>query len=62
MPSASGISWTWVARSWLADPLARWLAARHPDWTRRDPGQPARRARRQSHWHVLVNARVEPDL
>ena len=51
-----------VARSRLADPLARWLAGRHPDWTRLDPGQPARRARRESRWHVLVNARVEPDL
>ena len=51
-----------VARSRLADPLPRWLAERHPDWTRRDPGQPARRARRQSRWHLLVNARVEPDL
>ncbi|MEK7836879.1 MAG: hypothetical protein AAB328_02735, partial [candidate division NC10 bacterium] len=51
-----------VARSQLADPLARWLAERHPDWTRLDPGQPARRARRESRWHALVNARVEPDL
>ncbi|MBI2878843.1 MAG: hypothetical protein HYY19_03885 [Candidatus Rokubacteria bacterium] len=62
MPSASGLSWTWVARSRLADPLPRWLAEPHPDWTRLDPGPPARRARRQSRWHLLVNARVEPAL
>ncbi|HAM58046.1 MAG TPA: hypothetical protein DCQ64_22585, partial [Candidatus Rokubacteria bacterium] len=42
-----------VARSQLADPLARWLAERRPDWTRLDPGQPARRARRELRWHVL---------
>jgi predicted transcriptional regulator of viral defense system len=46
----------------LSDPLARWLAEHHPDWVRLSPSEPARRARRDERWRLLVNARVEPDV
>jgi len=46
----------------LADPLASWLAQRRPDWVRLSPSEPARRARRDERWRLLVNARVEPDV
>jgi len=46
----------------LADPLASWLAQHRPDWVRLSPSEPARRARRDERWRLLVNARVEPDV
>jgi predicted transcriptional regulator of viral defense system len=46
----------------LADPLANWLAQHRPDWVRLDPTEPARRARRDKRWRLLINTRVEPDV
>lgn len=46
----------------LADPLARWLAQRHPDWVRLSPSEPARRPRRDERWRLIVNARIEPEV
>lgn len=46
----------------LSEPLAHWVDERQPDWVRLRPGQPARHARRERRWRLLVNTRVEPDI
>ena len=48
-----------VAR--LADPLARWVATRHPSLVRLNPSEPERAAPRDHRWRLIVNDSVEPD-
>ncbi len=51
-----------VKRRDVAKPIAAWVAARKPPLARLVPGRGAAEGPESRRWHVLVNAKIEPDL